>query len=90
MSNKELFWVFFYASRQTHKAGRPLQGVGYNYFIPEAESTTSPSLCSKCHQEPDSNPHSADQTPELESGATARPRHAVNSIKHWEKLLPLK
>ena len=25
--------IFFYASRQTHKAWRSLQGVGYNYFV---------------------------------------------------------
>ena len=31
---------FFHASRQTHKAGKPLQGVGYNYFILEAVATT--------------------------------------------------
>ena len=27
------FFIFFYGSRQTHKAWRPLQGVGYSYFL---------------------------------------------------------
>ena len=36
-----------------------------------AESTTSPISRSKCHDR-DSNPHSADQTPEIESGALNR------------------
>ena len=30
-----------YASRQTHKAWRPLQGVSYNYFFPETVATYS-------------------------------------------------
>ena len=37
----DFFCDFFYASRQTHKAWRPLQGVGYNYFCPEAVATYS-------------------------------------------------
>ena len=40
-------------------------------LLGRTESTTSPILQSKCHDR-DSNPHSADQTPELESGALNR------------------
>ena len=46
--------------------------LGYHQSEARAESTTSPILYSKCH-DGDSNPHSADQTPELESG----PWHAM-------------
>ena len=40
-------------------------------WLGRAESTTSPTLCSKCHDR-DSNPDSADRTPEFESGALNR------------------
>ena len=49
--------------------------LGYHQFeacrAGRAESTTSPILCSKCHNR-DSNQHPADQTPVLESGALNR------------------
>ena len=36
------FNMFIYASRHTHKAWRPLQGVGYNFlFLPGASATYS-------------------------------------------------
>ena len=94
-----MFFVLIFCKSQDTKAWRPLQGVGYNFFLQRplpltpraetvlpllhsiqmyawvspvrslagrAESTTSPILCSKCHDR-DSNLHSAGQTPELES-----------------------
>ena len=69
------------------KQGYPLYsqyGCRLGYHQSETwlvESTTSPTLRSKCHDR-DLNLHSADRTPELESGAlNRRPLGAINRYK---------